>query len=340
MEPVNKSDWRSLWSAGAWYRFGSPFLRSSLSLKPAPRTACSHCGLINGSVVSEIAGEEIDYQSGTKLPHSKGSADSINVWTSIKGLAIFIFTLLSGQVFGSGEALAETRQIEELTVVSTAAPVYQPIARAANSQGEVIVSVSVNDHGEVIAAQALEGHILLRKAAESAALKWKFNSLSKTSKTRVGQITFSFKIELEEAVGVKDDVTFTPPGRLEIIHKIPTILPIQKVDGRIPEETCPLHGERMRLGLADIRYGLPNPEIVYPNDLAHIWQNIRHKIRRRFSYDEAERKYFPESRLWVGGGCMVEVKKKAETLYCQRCRNAELKWRNKSIMAKGLALMR
>src|SRR5262245_31385647 len=31
---------------------------------------------------------------------------------------------------------------------------------------------------------------------------------------------------------------------------------------------------------------------------------------------------------------------KAETLYCQRCRNAELKWRNKSILAKGLASMR
>jgi TonB family protein len=339
MEPVNKSDWRSLWSAGAWYRFGSPFLRSSLSLKPAPRTARNHCGLMNSSVVSEIVSEEIDYQSGTKLPHSKGSADSINVWTSIKGLAIFIFTLLSGQVFGSGDAIAGTQQVGELTVVSTAAPVCPPMARLANAQGEVIVSVSVNAQGEVIAAQALEGHVLLRKAAESAALKWKFNSLSQTSNTRVGQITFSFKIELEEAVGVKDDITFTPPGRLEIVHKIPTILPIQKVDGRIPEETCPLHGERMRLGLADIRYGLPNAEIVYPNDLAHIWQNIRHKIRRRFSYDEAERKYFPESRLWVGGGCMVEVEKKAETLYCQRCRNAELKWTNKSILAKGLALI-
>src|SRR5262245_38772426 len=243
--------------------------------------------------------------------------------------AILIFTLLAGKICDSGEAIAGTRQVEELTVVSTAAPACPPMARLANAQGEVTVSVSVNAQGEVIAAQALEGHVLLRKAAESAALKWKFNSLSQTSNTRVGQITFSFKIELEAEVGVKDDITFKPHGRLEIIHKIPTILPIQKVDGRIPEETCPLHGERMRLGLADIRYGLPNAEIVYPNDLAHIWQNIRQKIRRRFSYDEAERKHFPESNLCVGGGCEVGVEKKAETLYCQSCRNAELSWRKK-----------
>jgi len=149
MKPVNKSDWRSLWSAGAWYRFGSPFLRSSLLLKTAQWTTRNRCGLVSSSVVSEIASEEIDYQSGTKLPHSKGSADSINAWTSIKCLAIFIFTLLSAQAFGSGEAIAETRHIEELTVVSTAAPVYPPIARAANAQGEVIVTTTWRISGKM-----------------------------------------------------------------------------------------------------------------------------------------------------------------------------------------------
>ena len=257
-----------------------------------------------------------------------------------KCVAVLIFILLAAKISGSGEALAEIRQIEELTVTSTAAPVYPPIARAANVQGEVIVSVSVNPQGDVIAALALEGHVLLRKAAESAALKWKFNSLSQTSNTRVGQITFSFKFEFEEAVEVKDDIIFAPPGRLELIHKVPTILSIQKVNGRIPEENCPMHGERMRLGQAEILYGLPRAEFGHPNDLAHIWQNVWQKIRRRFSYYEAARKHFPESNLLVWGGCQVGVVKKSEMLYCQRCRNAELKWRNKSIMAKGLALMR
>jgi TonB family protein len=241
-------------------------------------------------------------------------------------LALLIFTLLSGQIFGSGEAIAGTQQVEELTVVTTAAPVYPPIALAANVQGEVIVSVGVNAQGDVITAQVLEGHVLLRKVAESAALKWKFNSLSEKSGTRSGNITISFKFNHEEAVVAKDDFTFTPPDRLEIIHKIPTITPIQ---GWIFGETCPLHGDGMRLGLANILYGLPEAEIGYPNDLAHLWQKIRQKIRRRFSYHEAARKYFPESNFWVGGGCVVGVEKKAETLYCQSCRNAELNWRKK-----------
>ncbi|MGH9754263.1 MAG: energy transducer TonB [Blastocatellia bacterium] len=271
----------------------------------------------------------MDYQSGTKLPHSKGSANPIYTQASFRYFAILVFTLLSGQVFGYGEAIAETRQVEELTVVNTAAPVYPPIARLANAQGEVIVSISVNAQGDVIAAQALEGHALLRKAAEAAALKWKFNSLPQTNNTRVGQITFSFKLKLEEAVEVKNDIAFTPPGHLEFIYKTPTIKPIQKVAGQIPEENCLLHGERMQLGLANILYGLPKGESSYPSDLAHIWHNIHQKIRRRFSYDEAARKYFPESRLWVGGGCEVGVEKKAETLYCQSCRDAELRWRKK-----------
>jgi len=96
----------------------------------------------------------------------------------------------------------------------------------------------------------------------------------------------------------------------------------------------------MRLGFAEISYGLPKAEFGHPNDLAHIWQNVWQKTRRRFSYSEAARKYFPESNLLVWGGCMVGVEKKAENLYCQSCRNAELKWRKKSILAKGLALMR
>ncbi|MGH9769960.1 MAG: hypothetical protein ACREAB_21250, partial [Blastocatellia bacterium] len=91
----------------------------------------------------------------------------------------------------------------------------------------------------------------------------------------------------------------------------------------------PLHSERMQLGVANILYGLPEAGIGYPNDLIHIWQNIRQNIRRRNSYYEAGGKYFPESNSWVGGGCEVGIESKAETLFCQSCREAEIKWRRK-----------
>ncbi len=50
----------------AWYRFGSPFdIAAMIGDQPT------------ASFVPEIYAVEDDYQSGTKLPHSKGSADLI-----------------------------------------------------------------------------------------------------------------------------------------------------------------------------------------------------------------------------------------------------------------------
>jgi hypothetical protein len=48
-----------------------------------------------------------------------------------KCVAVLIFTLLAGKISGSGEVIARTQQVEELTVVTTAARAYPPIAHAA-----------------------------------------------------------------------------------------------------------------------------------------------------------------------------------------------------------------
>src|SRR5215468_7149868 len=69
-KPCNEQ--RSLWSAVAWYRFGSHFVDPGLSWELTIWFTCRHCGLVNCSVISEVASRPLDYQSGTKLPHSKG----------------------------------------------------------------------------------------------------------------------------------------------------------------------------------------------------------------------------------------------------------------------------
>jgi hypothetical protein len=56
----------------AWSRFGSQFVDPGISLELACRLPCSRCGLMNSSVVSEVASLAMDYQSGSKQPHSKG----------------------------------------------------------------------------------------------------------------------------------------------------------------------------------------------------------------------------------------------------------------------------
>jgi len=54
-------------------------------------------------------------------------------------------------------------------------PVYSPAALAVRAAGEVNVQVTIDEKGNVISANAVSGHVLLRQAAETAARASKFN---------------------------------------------------------------------------------------------------------------------------------------------------------------------
>jgi TonB family protein len=54
-------------------------------------------------------------------------------------------------------------------------PVYPPAARAVRVSGEVQVQVLVDENGNVVSAQAISGHVLLRQAAVTAARESKFS---------------------------------------------------------------------------------------------------------------------------------------------------------------------
>src|SRR5262249_25534654 len=70
---------RSLWSADAWSRFGSRFRDPDLALKLAKCPPRTHCGLRYPSVVRKVADQRIDYQRGSKHPHSKNCRISVVV---------------------------------------------------------------------------------------------------------------------------------------------------------------------------------------------------------------------------------------------------------------------
>src|SRR5262249_21733579 len=53
-------------------------------------------------------------------------------------------------------------------------PAYPAIARAARSSGAVQVQITINESGEVINAQVINGHPSLRAAALQAAKQWRF----------------------------------------------------------------------------------------------------------------------------------------------------------------------
>ena len=60
------------------------------------------------------------------------------------------------------------------TIIAT--PVYPPAALAVRATGAVRVQVLLDELGRVVAAEALDGHPLLRQAAENAARASKFTS--------------------------------------------------------------------------------------------------------------------------------------------------------------------
>src|SRR5436305_182589 len=58
--------------------------------------------------------------------------------------------------------------------IKTIEPEYPLTAKRANIQGKVEVRILVDRNGNVVEACVVEGHPLLRLAAKSAALQWKF----------------------------------------------------------------------------------------------------------------------------------------------------------------------
>jgi TonB family protein len=77
------------------------------------------------------------------------------------------------------------------------APAYPPIAKAARAQGAVQVNVTIDENGNVISAEAVSGHPLLRDAAIEAARQWQFKpTLLGGEAVKVqGLLTFNFTLQ-------------------------------------------------------------------------------------------------------------------------------------------------
>ena len=81
--------------------------------------------------------------------------------------------------------------------ISKPQPVYPPIARAARASGTVVVQITVDEEGNVIAASAVSGHPLLRQSAVSAARQARFSPtlLSGQPVKVTGVVTYNFVLQ-------------------------------------------------------------------------------------------------------------------------------------------------
>jgi Ca-activated chloride channel homolog len=89
-------------------------------------------------------------------------------------------------------------------------PAYPQIARGARANGAVQIQVTISESGEVINAQAISGHPMLREAALQAAKQWRFKptELSGVPVKTQGVITFNF--DMGKAATPSKTVSMTP----------------------------------------------------------------------------------------------------------------------------------
>jgi protein TonB len=76
-------------------------------------------------------------------------------------------------------------------------PIYPPAAKAARASGVVSVDVVIDENGKVISAKAIDGHVMLRGAAVSAAQGARFSPtmLSGQPVKVTGVITYNFSLQ-------------------------------------------------------------------------------------------------------------------------------------------------
>jgi TonB family protein len=89
-------------------------------------------------------------------------------------------------------------------------PAYPPIAKSARAQGAVQIQVTISESGEVMNAQAISGHPMLREAALQAAKQWRFKptELSGVPVKTQGLLTFNF--DQGQTATPSETVSMTP----------------------------------------------------------------------------------------------------------------------------------
>jgi Ca-activated chloride channel family protein len=147
----------------------NPFNRMDMSarLSKPPKVAYQSQSVGGGNALPPPPSKPI--QGAAPTPQAESSA------TRAKRIAV------SGDVL-QGSA---TRKVQ---------PAYPPMARAARASGAVQIQVTINETGEVIGAQVVSGHPILRDSALLAAKQWRFKptELSGVPVKTQGVITFNF----------------------------------------------------------------------------------------------------------------------------------------------------
>ena len=95
-------------------------------------------------------------------------------------------------------ASGHTQNSPEYYILSLQMPCYPPLARAARVEGQTKVRIEVGPDGTVTAAEALDGHPILKAASIPNARTWKFGGGQGADLTQLKTtIVFDYRLEGE-----------------------------------------------------------------------------------------------------------------------------------------------
>ncbi len=140
------------------------------------------------------------------------------------------FVRLTGEIDGDCiDGIAATKRgvkwkwfaRQQPSVLSTAAPVYPPLARAAMISGKVLVELEIDSLGAVTSISTITGHPLLRTASEKAARQYSFQPDTET-RARTARLTFIFTLVNVLAEKVRSPLILSP-YQVEVRGGIPAV---------------------------------------------------------------------------------------------------------------------
>lgn len=85
-----------------------------------------------------------------------------------------------------------SRTFVQAVILKKVTPSYPEAARHSRMSGQVIVSVEIDERGNVTSAKMIDGHAFFRQAAENAARQWKFRPASVDGQPTSSTTTIQF----------------------------------------------------------------------------------------------------------------------------------------------------
>ena len=109
------------------------------------------------------------------------------------GLILALGVLCSGQTAKQCNESSKYISLEDQAIKKVAAE--YPAEPGFHANGKVIIRITVDEEGNVLSANAICGHPLLRATSVKAAVRWKFQPRRVEGKSTkyVGVIAFNFK---------------------------------------------------------------------------------------------------------------------------------------------------